>query len=118
MGRPIVGIYAAAAPASWGPWRARPSVLAPAALATAVRQAGAIVVLIAPDPALDSRDLLRTLDALIVSDPGIDAVQLAALLDRARQAGVPARVLDGARVDPASPAEDFAREIAGLLSEP
>ena len=33
----------------------------------------------------------------------------------ARERGLAVLVLDGARVTPASPVEDFARELAGLL---
>jgi hypothetical protein len=112
MSRPVVGIYATAVPASWGPWHDRPSVVAPAALGAAVQQAGGLVVLLAPDPDLDYDELLGTLDALIVFD---DAEHLDALREAARQAGLAVRVLDRARLAPDAPAADYAREIAGLL---
>jgi len=111
MGRPVVGIYASAAPTDWGPWRGRPSAVAPAALGAAVRRAGAIVVLLAPgeDPGLSG--LLSMLDALIVLDDGeaTTAVQ-AAVRDR----GVRMLVLDAARITPDSTVDDCARELAGL----
>lgn len=117
MARPVVGIYASAVPASWGPWRDRPSALAPAALGAAVQRVGAIVVLLAPDPALDGIELLGTLDALIVFDAE-EADHLDALLAAAREAQLPVAVLDAARVTADSSVEDYAREIEGLLALP
>ncbi|HEV7806001.1 MAG TPA: hypothetical protein VGO80_09290 [Solirubrobacteraceae bacterium] len=115
MARPVVGIYASVAPASWGPWFDRPSALAPAALGSAVQRAGAIVVLLAPDPGLDELELLGTLDALIVFDDA-GAVQLAALRAAARELGLAILVLDAARMTPATTVEDYEREIRGLLT--
>jgi hypothetical protein len=114
MARPVVGIYATAAPASWGPWRDRPSAVVPAALAAAVQQAGGVVVLLAPDPELGCRELLGTLDAFIAFD---DADGRAALSAAAREAGIAVLVLDAAHITPASPVEDYAREIRGLLAD-
>ena len=115
MARPVVGIYATAAPVSWGPWSDRPSALAPAALGSAVQRAGAIVVLLAPDGGRDELELLRTLDALIVFDAA-GAEPLAALRDAAREIGLAILVLDAARVTPDLSVEDYAREIRGLLT--
>ncbi|MDX6677302.1 MAG: hypothetical protein QOE31_1354 [Solirubrobacteraceae bacterium] len=115
MARLVVGIYATAAPASWGPWRERPSALAPAALGSAIQQAGGIVVLLAPDPALDMLELLRTLDALVVFDAA-EADELTALVAAARAADVAVAVLDAARVTPDSTVADYVREIDGLLA--
>ncbi|MEA2217871.1 MAG: hypothetical protein QOJ35_497 [Solirubrobacteraceae bacterium] len=114
--RPVVGIYATVEPASWGPWTDRPSALVPAALGEALRRAGAMVVLLAPDPDLERVELLRTLDALIVFEALVDADELDALRGAAREAGLDVLVLDAARVTPASAVEDFAREIAGLAA--
>lgn len=111
MARPVVGIYASAASASWGPWVDRPSVLAPAALGGAVQRAGAIAVLLPPDPGHEHSELLGLLDALVAFD---DAEGLEALLGAARCRGLAVVVLDSARVTPASSVEDFARELAGL----
>lgn len=116
MARPIVGIYATVAPVSWGPWRDRPSVLAPAALGAAVQRAGAMVVLLAPDPGLQSRELLRMLDGLIVLEAGVDPDELTALVNAARELELVVLVLDGSRVTPASTAEDYEREISGLFA--
>lgn len=116
MARPLVGIYATVAPASWGPWRDRPSVLAPAALGAAVRRAGGMVVLLAPDPDPDSRELLRMLDALIVHEAGTDPDQLAALVEAARELDLDVLVLEASRVTPASTLEDYEREIRGLFA--
>ena len=113
MPRPVVGIYASIAPASWGPWVDRPSVLAPAALGDAVQRAGAMAVLLAPDPELERPELLDMLDALVVFD-GAEGVQ--ALLRAARERGLKSLVLDAKRLTPASSVEDFAREIAGLTA--
>jgi hypothetical protein len=115
MARPVVGIYASAAPASWGPWRDRPSALAPAALGSALQRAGAIVVLLAPDPALGELELLNALDAVIVFDAA-GAEQVAALREGARELGVAILVLDAARVTPDATVEDYEREIDGLLT--
>ena len=115
MARPVVGIYATGAPASWGPWQDRPSAVAPAALGSAIQRAGAVVVLLAPDPALDGIELLRTLDALIVFDAE-EAGHLEALLGAAREAQLPFVVLDAKRVNPNSSVEDYEREIDGLLA--
>jgi hypothetical protein len=104
MARPVVGIHATVAPVSWGPWRDRPSAVVPAPLAAAVWQAGGVVVLLAPDPELD---------ALIVFD---DADDLDALRAAGREAGITVLVLDAANITPASPVEDYAREIRGLLA--
>ena len=117
MARPVVGIYATAAAASWGPWRDRDSALAPAALGAAVQRAGGMVVLLAPDPALDGAELLGTLDALIVFDAGEAAAQhLAAVLDAAHAVDLPVVTLDAARVTPDSSVEDYERAIDGLLA--
>lgn len=115
MARPVVGIYAAAVPASWGPWRDRPSEVAPAALATAVQRAGATAVLVAHDPRLDAGELLQVLDALIVFDSSAGPEHLEALRALADESGLALLVLDGERVTPASPAEDYAREISELV---
>lgn len=108
MPRPVVGIYASAGPASWGPWVDRPSVLAPAALGEAVQRAGAMAVLLAPDPGLERLELLGTLDALIVSEDGEAA---AGLLAAARERGLATLVVDGG-----GGLEDLAREIAELVA--
>jgi hypothetical protein len=115
MARPLVGIYATVAPVSWGPWRDRPSVLAPAALGAAVQRAGGMVVLLAPDPEPGSRELLRMLDALIVLDAGVEDDHLAALVTAARELELAVLVLEASRVTPASTLEDYEREIRGLL---
>jgi hypothetical protein len=112
MARPVVGIYAQVAPASWGPWVDRPSVVAPAVLGEVVQRAGAMVVLLAPDPGLERPELLQMLDALVVFD---DAEELHALLGAARELGLTVRVLDAALITAASPAEDVERELAGLI---
>jgi hypothetical protein len=112
MARPVVGIYAQDAPASWGPWVDRPSVVAPAVLGEAVQRAGAMAVLLVPDPGLERPELLRMLDALVVFD---DVEELDALLDAARELGLAVRILDAERITAESPAEDVARELAGLL---
>ncbi|MDX6683114.1 MAG: hypothetical protein QOG94_3153 [Solirubrobacteraceae bacterium] len=117
MTRPVVGIYASAAPASWGPWRDRPSALVPAALGTALQRAGAIVVLLAPDPGLDEVELLDALDALIAFDAG-DAEHVAALREAAGEIGLALLVLDAATMTPDSPVEQYEREIDGLLTAP
>src|SRR5436190_11132874 len=111
MPRPVVGIYASIAPASWGPWVDRPSVLAPAALSDAVQRAGAMAILLSPDPELERPELLDVLDALIVFDDG-EGVQ--AVLSAARERGLATLVLDARQVSPASSVEDFARRVAGL----
>lgn len=117
MARPVVGIYATAAAASWGPWRDRDCALAPAALGTAVQRAGGMVVLLAPDLALDGIELLGMLDALIVFDVGeAEADHLAAVLDAARAADLPVVTLDAARITPDSSVEDYVRAIDGLLA--
>jgi len=113
MARPVVGIYASVAPVSWGPWVDRPSVLAPAALGEAVQRAGAMAVLLAPDPELDRPELLGMLDALVAFD---DAAGVEALIGAARERGVAVVVLDAERVTPAASVEDFGRELAGLLA--
>ncbi|MEY2514849.1 MAG: hypothetical protein QOJ89_2207 [bacterium] len=119
MTRPVVGIYADAAAASWGPWRDRHSAVAPAALGAAVQRAGGMVVLLAPDRALDGIELLQALDALIVFDAGeAGADHLAALLAAARAAGLPVVTLDATRITPDSSVEDYARELDGLLAPP
>ena len=114
MARRVVGIYAAAAPLTWGPWRERPCAVVPAALADAVRRSGALVVVLASDPLLQSRELLRTLDALIVCDASIEPGHLAELLQAARDDGLAVAVLDCARVTPASTMQDYERELAAL----
>jgi hypothetical protein len=113
MPRPVVGIYARYAPVSWPPWVDRPSLVAPAALGDAVQRAGAMTVLLAPDPELERPELLDMLDALIVFDDG-EGVQAA--LDAARERGLAVLALDSGRVGPASSIEDFARAISGLLA--
>jgi len=110
MPRPVVGIYASIAPASWGPWVDRPSVLAPAAIGEAVQRAGAMAVLLAPSAEADRDELLGMLDALVVFD---DAEGLDGLLAAARALKVEALVLAAANVPPT---EDVARELALLLS--
>ena len=110
MSRPVVGIYASIAPASWGPWVDRPSVLAPAAIGEAVQRAGAMAVLLAPGPATELDGLLGLLDALVVFD---DAEDLDGLLAAARALKVTALVLEAANVPPT---EDVARELSLLLS--
>src|SRR5215217_6489675 len=111
MGRAVVGIYANPTPADWGPWRERPSAVAPAALGAAVQQAGGVVVLLAPgeDPGLDR--LLSMLDALIVFD---DAEELVALRDAAHVRGLQVLVLDARRITPHATLEECATAIAGL----
>jgi hypothetical protein len=110
--RPVVGIYASYAPASWGPWQDRPSAVAPAALGYAVQRAGAMAVLVAPDPGLERVEQLGALDALVVFD---DVEELGGLLAAARGIGLPVRVLDAAAVAPETTIEDFERELAGVL---
>lgn len=105
MARPVVGIYASVAPATWGPWVDRPSVLAPVELGEAVQRAGAMAVLLAPGPV--DEQLLRMLDALVVSR---DAEDLAALLAAARELDLTAIVVDG---DAAT--ADVERELAARL---
>ncbi len=112
MARPVVGIYASIAPASWGPWHDRPSVVAPAALGYAVQRAGAMAVMLAPDPGLERSELLGALDALVVFD---DVEELDGLLAAARDAGVAVRVVDVAGLTPDASVEDFEGELAGLL---
>jgi hypothetical protein len=112
MARPVVGIYAQIARASWGPWVDRPSVVAGAVLGDAVQRAGAMAVLLVPDPGLDPAELLRMLDALVVFD---DADELDVLLGAARELGLAVRVLDAAQITAASPVEDVERELAGLV---
>ncbi|MEY2443307.1 MAG: hypothetical protein QOJ46_2733 [bacterium] len=112
MARPVVGIYASIAPASWGPWRDRPSAVAPAALGYAIQRAGWMAVLIAPDPGLERVELLGALDALLVFD---DAAELDVLLGAARERGLAVRVLNSAGVMPDAEVEDFERQLAGLL---
>ena len=112
MARPVVGIYAHIEPVSWGPWRDRPSAVAPAALGYAVQRAGWMAMMLAPDPALERPELLGCIDALVVFD---DAAGLDELLAAAAGAGLPVRVLDAARVTPDAGIEDFERELAGLL---
>jgi hypothetical protein len=111
--RPVVGIYATPAPASWGPWVDRPSLLAPAALGEAVQRAGAIAVLVAPGPDPEQPDLPAMLDALVVFD---DADGLDALVGVARGRGLTVLVLDAGRLSPARTVDDFAGEIAGRLA--
>jgi hypothetical protein len=111
MTRPVVGIYASIAPASWGPWHDRPSVVAPAALGYAVQRAGWMAVLVAPDPALERVEVLGALDALVVFG---DAGELEGLLAAARKLGLVVRVLDAASVAPDAGVEHFERELAGL----
>ncbi len=113
MARPVVGIYARTAPVSWGPWRDRPSAVAPAALGYAVQRTGAMAVLLAPDPGLERCELLAKLDALIVFD---DIAERDALLAAAGELGLVVRVLEAARVTPESSVEDFEREIATMLA--
>ena len=112
MARPLVGIYASYAPASWGPWRDRPSVVAPAALGYAVQRSGWMAVLLAPDPALERRELLGKLDALVVFD---DVEGLDELLSAAHELGLAVAVLDAAGVTADAAVEDFERELAGML---
>jgi hypothetical protein len=112
VARPVVGIYARIAPASWGPWQDRPSAVAPAALGYAVQRAGWMAVLVAPDPGLERTELLGALDALVVFDY---VGELDALLAAARELGLAVRVLDSAGVTPDAAVEDFERELAGLL---
>ena len=111
MGRPVVGIYASPAPADWGPWLQRPSVVAPAALGAAVQEAGGVVVLLAPgdDPGLE--ELLATLDALIAFD---DAEELGALRDAASAHRLQLLVLDARRITPHATVEDCAGAITEL----
>ena len=108
MARPVVGIYGSVAPASWGPWVDRPSVLAPAAVGEAAQRAGAMVVLLAPDPDLEDRELLELLDALIVFE---DADGLEGLLSAARELELAVLVLDAAGA-----LQHLDRDVAGLLS--
>ena len=111
MSRPVVGIYASPAPVDWGPWRERPSVVAPAALGAAVQQAGGVVVLLAPgeDPGLE--ELLATLDALIVFD---DAEELDALRHLASTHELQLLVLDAEQITPHATLEDCTGAVAGL----
>jgi hypothetical protein len=111
MARPVVGIYASVAPASWGPWVDRPSVVAPAALGDAVQRAGAMAVLLAPDPQLERPELLGMLDALVALD---DAEGVDAVVGLARERGLAVLVLEAARVE--ATGEDLARDIACLVS--
>jgi hypothetical protein len=111
MARPVVGIYATPAPVDWGPWRERPSVVAPAALGAAVQQAGGVVVLLAPGADAGLEELVSTVDALIVFD---DADELAALRDIARAHGLRLLVLDSGRITPHSTLDDCAQAIAEL----
>jgi hypothetical protein len=113
MARPVVGIYASIAPVSWGPWVDRPSMLAPAALGDAVQRAGAMAVLLAPDPGLERRELWSLLDALVVPD---DAEGLDALLAAAREVGLAVLVVDAERLAPPSSPQDLDREVARLIA--
>jgi hypothetical protein len=113
VSRPVIGIYTSIEPASWGPWRDRPSEVAPAAVGDAVQRAGAMAVLLAPDPDLEHRELLTLLDGLVVFD---DAGELDALLGAARELDLAVVVLAAARVTAASAAEDFELEIGRLLA--
>jgi hypothetical protein len=112
VARPVVGIYATNATASWGPWQDRPSAVAPAALGYAVQRAGWMAVLLAPDPGLERRELLGRLDALVLFD---DAEELDELLAAARELGLTVRILKAATVMPHAAVEDFERELSGLL---
>jgi hypothetical protein len=109
MARPVVGIYASIARTSFGPWVDRPSLVAPAALGAAVQGAGAIAVVLAPDPALERPELLDMLDALVVRD---DADGLQALLGAARERGLATLVL---AAEQASSVDELTREVAGVL---
>jgi len=112
MARPVVGIYASTAPADWGPWRGRPSAVAPAALGAAIQRAGGVVVLLAPgaDPGLDH--LLSSLDALIVFD---DAAELLTIQETAREHGLQVLVLAASQITPHCAIDACARAIAGFV---
>jgi hypothetical protein len=109
MARPVVGIYAQDVPASWGPWVDRPSLVAPAILGDAVQRAGAMAVLLAPDPDLERCELLSTLDALVVLGAGGD------VLGTARELGIAVLAVDAARLAQDATGADLERELAALL---
>jgi hypothetical protein len=89
--------------------------LVPAALVEAVQQAGGMVALVPPDPDLECRELLRTLDALIVFDVTGAPDHLNALVDAAREIALDVLVLDRSRVTFASKIEDYMRELQRLF---
>jgi putative glutamine amidotransferase len=66
--RPVIGISALEAEASWGVW-SQPAVLLPRNYVTAVQRAGGLALLLAPDPAVAERpdEMLDHLDGLILS---------------------------------------------------
>jgi putative glutamine amidotransferase len=68
MRTPIVGICAALEPARWGVWD-QAAVLLPHSYIRAVQQAGAVAVMLPPDPAVtaDPDGVLDLLDALLLA---------------------------------------------------
>jgi len=66
--RPVIGISAPTAEASWGVWQ-QTAVLLPHGYITAVQRAGGLAVMIPPDPAIAEHpdQMLSQLDGLILS---------------------------------------------------
>jgi putative glutamine amidotransferase len=68
MRRPVIGICTAYERASWSVWE-QPAALLPSAYIDAVQRAGALVMMIPPDPALveDPEQALELIDGLILA---------------------------------------------------
>jgi len=68
MGRPVIGICAALEQAKWSVWDQQ-AALVPMGYVQAVLRAGAMVVILAPDPALveDPQQALELLDGLLLA---------------------------------------------------
>jgi putative glutamine amidotransferase len=66
--RPVIGITTGLTRAQWGPWDRRAALL-PYEYITAIQRAGALALMIAPDPALESDpdEILDTIEGLILS---------------------------------------------------
>jgi putative glutamine amidotransferase len=66
--RPAIGICAAKVDASWGVW-SQPAALLPFGYIEAIQRAGALALVIPPDPALvaDPDEMLERIDALVLS---------------------------------------------------
>lgn len=71
MARPVIGIGGALEQARWGVWD-QPAVLAPLAYVRAVQLAGALALLVPPDPAYreDPSQLVDLVDGLILAGGG------------------------------------------------
>ncbi len=66
--RPAIGICTSITEASWGVW-SQPAVLLPLAYIDAIQRAGALALMIAPDPGLarDPDEMLERIDGLILA---------------------------------------------------